>query len=85
MDAKKVLQKLGGGGKKQKGLPKRHRNPVKKLRNQRSQEKLAEKKARHVLRSNGARALRQYELDKFCTNTIVKAVCARRGIEVPNG
>ena len=84
MDANALLRKLGQGkGKKQKGLPKRHRNPNKKLRAQRNRDRLQEKKVRHVLRRNGLAAAVKYMDAGFVGVSVLRKVCHSRGIPPP--
>lgn len=71
-----LLRRLKGG-KKPKGLPKRHRNNVRQARRLRSLAKLPEKKLRHVLKRNGHPAALKYVNDGFAQMAVLRKLEAQ--------
>lgn len=78
-DLNAVMKKIGGGrARKAKGLPKRTGNPTRKERRRRSVARLPEKKLRHVLRRNGAKAAVQYMEGQGIPVSVYRRVCVEQ-------
>jgi hypothetical protein len=79
--AEELAKKAGSGGKKPKGLPKRHRNTARKTRMLRSLAKLPEKKVRRVLRRNGLAAATKYMQEGRCLAAVYRKACHDRKLQ----
>jgi len=86
MDANSVMKQVAGkrqSKKGRKGLPKRTGNPTRKMRMKRSQERMVEKKLRHVIRRNGIPAAKVYCDVKGIGISVLRRLCIQMDEECP--